>query len=181
MHQSSKLKQELEVIFRTSNSSDELFDSFRAAIEKKIHDEDLYKILLRNKALSADEISMFAEKICKEFPDLSYNIYFCVGQLFESISSYGKYLERAFLYYTKAANSKPSLNEPYLAIAKMYNAEFNIPKFETIIQTIEDAIAKVNFKSPLCFSLANLFKKIGNNEKSIGYQKLGEIYQREGN
>ncbi len=175
-----KLKQDLEIVFRTSNSSDELFDSFRVAIDNKFDDEDLYKILLRNKALSADEISMFAEKICKEFPDLSYNIYFCVAQLFESISSYGKYLDRSFTYYIKAAGSKPALHEPYMAIAKMYNADFNIPKFESIVNAIEDALQNVNLKSSLCFALSDLYKKINNNEKSLDYQKLGETYQRDG-
>ena len=180
MRQNLKLKHDLEEIFRTSNSPDELFDAFRAAIEKKIHDEDLYKILLRNKALSADEISMFAEKICREFSSLSYNICYCVGQLFESISSYGKYHDRAFLYYQKAAACKSSLHQPYLAISKMYNAEFNIPKFESIVQVIEDGLPKVDLKSSIYFSLANLYKKFGDNEKSNDYQKLGEIYQREG-
>ena len=180
MRFNSMLKQDLEEIFRTSNSSDDLFDSFRTAIENKIGDEDLYKILLRNKALSADEISMFAEKICKEFPNLSYNIYFCVAQLFESISSYGKYLDRSFVYYTKAAGRKPTLHEPYMAIAKIYNAEFNIPKFESIVKAIEDALPNVDLKSSLCFALSDLYKKINNNEKSLDYQNLGETYQKDG-
>ncbi len=180
MRTSSKLKQDLEEIFRTSNSSDELFDAFRVAIDKKIFDEDLYRILLRNKALSTDEISMFAEKICKEFPDLSYNIYFCVGHLFESISYYGKHLEKAFQYYIKASKAKPRSDEPYVAITKMYNRELNIPKFETIVQTVEDAIKIVSLKSSLCFSLAELYKNVGDKEKSLSFQKLGEIYQREG-
>ena len=172
----SKLKQELEEIFRTSNSPDELFDTFRVAIERKIHDEELYKILLRNKALSADEISMFTEKICKEFPDLSYNIYFCVGQLLESISTYGKHNERALQYFGKASNIIPEAEEPYLAIAKMYNNELNVPKFEIVAQIIEDGIAHVKIKSKLCFALAELLTKRGDKEKSQSFKKLGDIY-----
>ena len=176
----SKLKQDLEEIFRTSNSPDELFDTFRVAIERKIHDEELYKILLRNKALSVDEISMFTEKICKEFPDLSYNIYFCVGQLLESISTYGKHNERALQYFEKAANIRPASEEPFLAIAKMYNNELNIPKFETVAKIIEDGIGQVKIKSLLCFALAGLFTKRGDKEKSQEFKKLGESYLREG-
>ena len=176
----SKLKQDLEEIFRTSNSPDELFDTFRVAIERKLHDEELYKILLRNKALSVDEISMFTEKICKEFPDLSYNIYFCVGQLLESISTYGKHNERALQYFEKAANIKPESEEPFLAIAKMYNNELNIPRFETVAKIIEDGISKVRMKSKLCFVLADLLVKRGEKEKSLNFKKLGEIYLKGG-
>jgi hypothetical protein len=176
----SKLKQELEERFRTSNSPDELFDTFRVAIERKINDEEMYKILLRNKALSVDEISMFTEKICKEFPDLAYNIYFCVGQLLESISSYGKHNERALQYFEKASIIDPISEEPYLAIAKMYNYEYNIPKFETVTQILEDGITRVKIKSSVCFALAGLLSKKGDKEKSASFKRLGEIYLKEG-
>jgi tetratricopeptide (TPR) repeat protein len=176
----SKLKQELEEIFRASNSPDELFDTFRVAIDRKINDEELYKILLRNKALSVDEISMFTEKICREFPELAYNIYFCVGQLLESISSYGKHNERALQYFEKASVINPESEEPYLAIAKMYNFEYNIPRFETITQIIEDGISRVKIKSPLCFALSELLSKKGDKEKSSSFKRLGEIYLKEG-
>jgi hypothetical protein len=177
----SNLKQNLEEIFRTSNSPDELFDTFRVAIEREIHDEELYKILLRNKALSVDEIIMFTEKICKESPNLSYNICFCVGQLLESISTYGKHNESALQYFQKAAKIKPASEEPYLAIAKMYNNELNIPGFEIVTKIIEDGIACVKIKSPLCFALAALLTNRGEIEKGSNFKKLGEIYLREGN
>ncbi len=180
MLKNKKTLENLETIFRTSNSPEELFDSFRISIENKIKDEELYKILLRNKALSIDEILMYTEKICKVFPDLSYNIFFCVGQLLESISSYGKHNEKAFAYFMKAAGSNPGLNEPYLSIAKMYNSELNIPKFEIVAEAIEDGISKVDIKSPLCFALSNLYLDRREKEKALSYQKLGEIYQREG-
>jgi hypothetical protein len=176
----STLKQDLEEIFRTSSSSDELFDAFRVAIERKIHDEELYKILLRNKALSVDEIAMFTEKICKEFPDLSYNIYFCVGQLLESISTYGKHSERALQYFEKASNISLHSGEPYLAIAKMYNNELDVPKFDIVAKIIEDGIAKVKIKSALCFALAELLNKKGEKDKSLNFKKLGEIYLKDG-
>jgi hypothetical protein len=177
----SKLKLELEEIFRISNSPDELFDTFRVAIERKISDEEFYKILLRNKALSVDEISMFAEKICKEFPDISYNIYYCVGQLLESISTYGKHNERALQYFEKASITNPEASEPYLAIAKMYNQELNVPRFEIVAKIIEEGIVQVKIKSSLCFALAGLWAKKGDNEKSQNFKILGDIYLREGN
>jgi hypothetical protein len=176
----SKLKQNIEETFRISNSPDELFDAFRVAIDRKIRDEELYKILLRNKALSVDEITMFTEKICKEYPDIAYNIYFCVGQLLESISTYGKHNERALQYFNKAANINTESEEPYLAIVKMYNNELNIPKFEIVTKIIEDGITKVKVKSSLCFALAGLLSKKGENEKSQDFKRLGELYLKEG-
>ena len=92
---------EIEFIFSNSNSADELFDAFHIAISEKIRDEELYKKLLWNKALSADEISMFAEKISHDFPELSFNIFFWTAQVFESISNYGEYHNHAFKYFKK--------------------------------------------------------------------------------
>jgi tetratricopeptide (TPR) repeat protein len=176
----SDLKQSLEDIFRTSNSSDELFDAFRVAIDRKIKDEEFYKVLLRNSALSIDEISMFAGKICKEFPEISYSIFFCVGQLFSSISSYSKHHEEALRFYLKAVSKNPQAHEPYLAIAKMYNNELNVPSFEVLVQIIADGITFVNIKSVLCFALADLYKLKGDYEREQNYLTLGELYRQEG-
>lgn len=176
----SELKQSLENIFRTSNSADELFDAFRIAIDRKFNDEELYKVLLRNSALSKDEISMFAGKVCKEFPEMSYNIFYCVGQLLSSISSYSKHHEDALRFYLRAASKEPQTHEPYLAIAKMYNSELNVPRFEVMVQIIADGIALVNLKSPLCFALADLYKLIGDIEREQDYLTLGKLYQQEG-
>ena len=176
----SPLKKELEEIFRLSGSPDELFDAFRAALGLRIKDPELYKTLLRNKALSTDEIAMFAEKTCKEFPELSYTIYFCVGQIFASISAYAKHHDRALTFYKKAAESTPSIHAPYVAIAEMYNAELNKPPFDDVVQTIQDGINAVDNKSVLCFTLVNLYKNMGNEEMVRSFQILGELYLREG-
>jgi hypothetical protein len=128
-----------------------------------------------------DEISMFTEKICKEFPDFSYTIYFCVGQLLESISTYSTHNESALQYFEKAAHANPDSEEPYLAIAKMYNSELNVPRFETVTKIIEEGIARVKIKSSLCFALAGLLTKRGQKERGLNFKKLGEIYLRDGN
>ena len=173
-------KKELERIFKTSASADELFDYFRIAIENKLKDAFLYKILLWNKALSPDEISMYAEQICKIHPDLSFQIYYWVGQVFSSISIYGEYHERAFEYFQKASAVNPSAFEPYLAIAKLYNYDLNVPEFENIIRFIKKGIDTTELKSKLCFALSKLYKRKGEWEQEKVYQKLGEKYQKEG-
>jgi len=174
------IKNELELIFKESNSSDELFDAFRKALEANIKDADLYKTLLWNRALSSDEISMYAEKICQEYPEFSYSIYFCVGKIFSSISTYGSHHEKAFEYFKKAASKNKKSYEPFLAIAKLYSKELNIPRIEKVVQIFKDGLESVDEKSELCFSLSKLFKRIGDKEKEKEYQKLGEQFQKEG-
>ncbi len=172
-------KKDVEHIFLNSSSSDELFDAFRAAIENKIKDVALYKSLLWNKALSPDEISMFSEKICTEFPDICFKIYYAVGQILESISVYGIYHERAMNYFKKAAKANPASHEPYVAIAKIYNYELDCPKFKNVVKALEQGIEIAHLKSKVCFALSNIYKKTGDKEKEKFYQAMGEKFQRE--
>ena len=74
----------IERIFRNSNNSDEIFDAFTEAVKEKIDDVNLYKILLGNHSLSKDEIIMYAEKLCKEFPHHKYEIYMWVASIFQN-------------------------------------------------------------------------------------------------
>lgn len=172
-------RQELEVIFRTSNSSDELFDAFRLAINSRIKDPEFYKTLLWNKALSSDEIIMYAEKVCSLFPDVCYPIYYSAGQIFSSISFYGKHLDKALAFFKKAAQVKPGIADPYLAVMKMYNHELNVPKLDDIISMVQTGLEKVDKKSQLSFEISAFFKKLGNKEKERIYRKLGEKYQKD--
>ncbi len=171
-------KKEIEKIFITSSSAEELFDVFRASIENKLNDVQLYKILLRNKALSADEISMYADKICKEFPEFCYKIYFAAGQILESNSVYGIYHERAMNFFKKAAKANPTSHEPYLSIAGMYSAELDSPKLKNILKVIKQGIEEVHLKSKVYFALANIYKKLGDEENENLYQRMGEKSQR---
>jgi hypothetical protein len=173
-------KKNIENVFRNSDSPDELFDNFRIAIDQKIKDNKLFRVLLWNKALSPDEIMMFAEKICRENPDWSYNIYNWVGKIFSSLSLFGELNEKAFKYFQKAADSKPESHEPYISIIKMYNPEIDIPRLNLIIRSAEKGLNTVNEKSKLCFSLSRLYKSAGDSEKEKYYQRLGENYQKEG-
>jgi hypothetical protein len=172
-------KQELEVIFRTSSSPDELFDALRLAISSRVKEPEFYKTLLWNKALSTDEIVMYAEKISREFPEISYPVFYSVGQIFGSISFYGKHLDKAMSFFKKAADSKPGIADPYLAVMKMYNHELNVPGIDDILDMVQAGLEVVDKKSPFCFEISAFFKKIGNKEKERIYRKLGEKYQKE--
>jgi tetratricopeptide (TPR) repeat protein len=174
------LKKKIEDIFRTSNSPDELFDTFRQAIENHIGDEEVYKILLWNKALSADEICMYAEKLCRDYPNLSFRIFYDVAKILEANSVYGNYYSLALTYFNKAAEANPESFLPYTAAAVMYNKDLNLPPFDKLTDFLIAGMDKVERKSKICFTLVNLYKKKGNREKEKIFQRLGEKYQKEG-
>jgi hypothetical protein len=173
-----QLKIEIRNIFTTSSSPDELFDVFEQAVKYKIDDASLYKTLLWNKAISCDEIMMYAEKICKEFPGLCFEIYFAVGEILESISMYGSMKENSFEYFKKSAAANKFSHNPYISAAKMYNAELDIPPFEQVASFVESGIEHVELKSKLCFALSSLYKQRGEHDKERAFQMLGEKFQR---
>lgn len=175
-----KLRKEIENVFRCSGSPDELFDAFREAIHYKIKDGDLYEILLWNKALSPDEIKMYASKICNEFPGLSFRINFDTGKILEAVSSGGNTLEPALYYYQKAAEADPASFLPYVAAAELYNLEFNLPKLDAVVEFLVRGIDSAEVKSKICYALVSLYRKTGNTDKERYFQKLGEKYQRDG-
>jgi len=180
MAMQDNLIKELKNIFLTSNSPDELFDAFSLTIKARIRDPELYRTLLWNKALSPDEISMYAEKICREFPDLAFKIYSWVGEIFASISTYGTHHEKAYMYLLKAAEANKESCDPLIAITKLYSKELNVPSISKVIEAAEKGIETVESKSKLCFALSQLYRRIGNFTKEKDYQKLGEKYQKEG-
>ena len=175
------IKNDIEFVFRNSRSGDELFDNLIKAIKSKIKDAGLYKILLWNRSLSNDEISMYADKICREFPELSYAIFMWVGNIFEIISEYGEYYDKAFYYYVKASSFGSKSHEPFSAILNLYNPDSEIPNLEDVILIIKQGITTVAKKSVLCFGLSAIYNKIGDLESKRFYQKLGEKLRREGN
>ena len=174
------LIKELKGIFFTSSSSDELFDAFSLAIKARIREAELFRTLLWNKTLTPEEISMYAEKICREFPDLSFKIYYWVGEIFASISSYGTHHEKAYEYLVKAAEANKESCDPLIAITKLYSKELNIPSLSKVVAIAENGLGRVESKSRLCFALSQLYKRTGNYIKEKDYQRLGEKYQKEG-
>lgn len=178
---SDEKKQEIEKIFRISNSPDELFDAFRIAISNGIKDPSLYKTLLWNKVLSADEISMYTEKISREFPENSYNFFLWAGQIFAASSVFGEHHDKAMKYFRKATSANKSTAEPYILLAGIYNKELNIPPFEDLVSALSEGVEKTDEKSRLCFIISDLYRNRGNIEESRKYRSLGEKHQRKGN
>jgi hypothetical protein len=178
--QNEETKEQIETVFKISNSHDELFDSFRAAINQKIKDEDLYYSLLYNKVLSAEEIGMYTEKICKEFPEFTLNIYLAAAEILDSTSSYGKNKEQSFEYIRKAASADKTSCKPYVSISNIYNQELDMPKFENVFAFISKGLDNVKEKSTLYFILAKLFARKGDIETGKFYHRKGKEAQSNG-
>jgi hypothetical protein len=170
----------LEKIFTVSNSQEELFDAFITAIRSKIDDPEFYKPLLSNNALSADEISMYAEKICHDFPHISYPISCWAGKVFESLSTFNQYHDKAFEFYKKAAEVNDKNPDPYISIIKLYNKEYDTPELFKVTGTALEGIIKSPIKSKICFELSKLYKAIGEEKKVKEFQSLGEKFQKSG-
>ncbi len=178
--ETKSLDKEIGKVFQFSNSQDELFDNFGIAINKQIKDIALYNALLWNKALSIDEIIMFAEKICKEIPEFSFDIYLTVAKILDANSLYGQNKEKAFGYIKKAAKSDNASIEPYIIISEMYNKEYDLPPFDKVVDFIENGFQNVKEKSRLSFLIAKLYGRIGDIETGRVYQKRGEEYLEKG-
>lgn len=165
-------KTEIEEIFRSSNSHEELFDAFTEAVSNKCDDVELYKVLLANPALTIDEVIMFGEKVAKEFPGESYDLYFWMAELFSGESINPEYCEKAFQYYSKAFELKREDHEPLVAALNLYNYDLNLELNNEIINFIENGIASVKQKSKVYYGLANHYNVL-NDE--INFKKYSEL------
>ncbi|HEX2961206.1 MAG TPA: hypothetical protein VHO43_05410 [Ignavibacteriales bacterium] len=175
----SKLKLDLERIFREATSSGELFDSFQKAIKHKLKDAELFKILLSNIILSPDEIKMYTEKLCREYNDIRYDIYMWAANILESMHA-GEHLETAFEYYRKAIESNRTDYQPYISMAKMYNPELDIPPKKVLLELLKNGIEEVRHKSRVCRAIADLYDILQDKVMKQKYLAMAAKYARGG-
>lgn len=173
----AELKQELEKVFREATSSDELFDTFQKALHHKLVDAELYKILLGNMILSADEVKMYTEKLCQEFRDICYDIYMWAASILENMHA-GEHLETAFNYYRKAIEANRSDHLPYINILRMYNAELDLPPKKVLVELFRTGIKEVKYKSKLCRAIADFYGSLENHQMKHKYMSLAARYSR---
>lgn len=166
----------IENIFRNSNSPDELFDAFRTAVEKKINNIELFKILIANPFLSLDEIKMYSEKLISEIPENAYTISMWTAKVLEHKTDNYDYMENCIIYFSKALQVNPSSHEPFLRLIKLYNTELELPANKMILEIINSGIQFVENKSKIYYALADLFKRIGDNKSVSKYLDLAERY-----
>lgn len=171
----------IENIFRNSASSDELFDTFQAALDEKFVDPEIFEILLGNPTLSPDEIKMFTEKLLKEFPDNAFILCMWTAKVFGTFSEDYERLEDALAYYNKASLLQPTEHEPHLKILGLYNYDLDLPTNYKVISTVESSIPPVNFKSKIYYALSEHYKKTGDLDHASKYLALAEkAAEREG-
>jgi hypothetical protein len=171
----------IESTFRCSNSFDELFDTFRGALQIKLSDIDTYKILLSNQTLSPDEIKIFTEKLIKEFPQNAFTISLWAAKIFENYPNIREGLDEAIYYFARAINYKPTSHEPLLGLLNLYNYETDFYTNKKLFLLIDSSLPCANIKSKIYFALADHYKKIGDNNLAAEHLALGEkAAEREG-
>jgi hypothetical protein len=168
------LQKNIEKIFRECGKPDELFDAFQEAISKKIDNKELYKILLANPALTADELMMYTEKLASEYKNDCFDLFMWSGAIFENKAGEFTNINNALRYYKKAAVEKPADPKPYLSILKLYNYDINLPVNLDIIKEIDSGIKEANRKSVLYYALASHWERLGNFNLKKKYLGLAE-------
>ena len=73
--------------FSSGKDFNEIFDVFEDALKQGIQDVELYRLLFWNTALRPDELCLFGEKLAKEFPDLAYDTFMWLANVFEATYS----------------------------------------------------------------------------------------------
>lgn len=163
-----------EAVFRNSNDNDDLFDVFELVLSEKIKDVDLYKILLGNPALSQDEVIMYTEKLCKEISDSVYDLCMWTANIFGNKLTEYNCIETSISYLKKASLADPQNCAPYLTAINLFDLELNLPVNNKIIKMVEEGVSAVAKKSKVYYSLADLYKKNGNQKLAIKYSRLAE-------
>lgn len=167
----------IEEVFRRSSSPDELFDSFRIAIELPVTDMDVYKVLLGNPVLSTDELKMFSEKLVKAFPNDSFNMLMWTAKILGSYKDDISCLEDSVHYYQRAYSVNPLSETTLVNLLGLYNYELNLSENNTIINFVESSVVSINKKSLVYYSLSDHYKRLGDITIAAKYFALAEKSQ----
>ncbi len=170
---SSDIK-DIEHKFRTSNAREELFDTFQLALQIKMLDVDIYKILLANPALTKEELILYIKKLVDKIPGFAYEIYMFAANLFECAYQGIDCIEYSLKYYEKAVKSDNQNNKPLINALGLYNFDLDTPLNSKILKMVDIYVRNVKKKSKVYYALADIYKKMGNNEKRNKYLRLAE-------
>ncbi|MBU1299066.1 MAG: hypothetical protein KKF20_06460 [Bacteroidetes bacterium] len=165
---------EIRQRFSSATDFNEIFDAFEAALNGKIEDIELYRLLFWNDSLTPDELCLFGEKLAQVFPDLAYDVYMWLAKVFEvTYSMYDNY-ELTLQYFNKAASVKPDEAETYIAASDCYEADLNIPPINYLIEFLKQGLEYVKEKTLLFKRLSELYEKGGDEGQSQYYRKKAE-------
>lgn len=165
---------ELRHIFANSTDFNDLFEAFQDALEQKLQEVELYRLLFWNNSLSPDELCLFGEKLAREFPAIAYDTYMWMASVFEVTYSAYDNFELAIKYYRKSASVKPNEPDPYLDACDCYDPDLNIPPVDILIDFLKEGLDHVGNKKALMLRLARLYELSGDEERSEYYRRLAE-------
>ncbi len=165
---------EIRKRFDSSKEFNEIFDAFEQALEQRIDDIEVYKLLFWNNSLKAEELCLFGEKLAKEFTHISYDAYMWLANVFEVTHSVYDNYELALRYYRKAADAKPDVPEPYLDAADCYEHDLKIPPLHSLIDFLKQGAGTVTQPRELHKRLSNLYELAGNDEMCKYFKRKAE-------
>jgi tetratricopeptide (TPR) repeat protein len=169
--------EEIRKRFELAKEFNEIFDAFDQAIQQRLTDIELYRKLFWNHTLAPDELCLFGEKLAKEFPDLAYETYMWLANVFEvTYSMYDNY-ELALKYYKRASAVRPTVPDPYIDAADCHEPDLNIPPVTTLIDFLKGGVDAVTDPKPLYQKLAYLYELIGNDEMHAFFRKKAEGWE----
>lgn len=163
--------EEIRRRFESSSEFNEIFDAFEQAIEQRIDDIELYRQLFWNQSLKVEELTLFGEKLSKEFSHISYDVYMWLARVFEVTHSVNDNYELALKYYRKAAQIKPNETRPYLNAAECYEHDLRIPPIYALIEFLKQGANTVPEPKPIYEKLAHFYELTGNDEMSMFYKR----------
>lgn len=172
-------KEEIERIFRNSNSGNELFDAFQYSVKNQIGGIELYKILLANPTLTTDEIKMYAETLSKIFKQNACEIYSWTAKILDSYASSPCETEESINYLIKSWKSDQTKHEPLTSLIKMFNYDYDVSYNSLILNIVKEGVSNVKIKSEVYYALAELYERTGNIEQKRKYMQLAEKSCRE--
>ena len=166
--------EEIRARFAQSTDFNEIFDAFEDALEQRIQDVELYRVLFWNHSLAPDELCLFGEKLAKEFSSIAYDVFMWLASVFEvTYSSYDNF-ELAIRYYRKAADVKPQEPDPYLDACDCYDPDLNIPPADVLIEFLKNGLNHVGNRTALLMRLSHLHHLLGDEEQSRLYRTLAD-------
>jgi hypothetical protein len=156
--------------FAGSNDFNEIFDAFEDAVNQRLVDLQLFRLLFWNHSLTPDELCLFGEKLAKEYPDIAFEVYRWLASVFAvTYSAYDNY-ELALTYYKKAAYTRPSDPASYLDASDCYEPDLNIPPIDALIDFLKFGLDHVTAPEQLLRRLSALYALFGDPDLSEYYK-----------
>ena len=167
-------KEKIENIFRNSSDADELFDTFEIALKENLEDIESYKILFANPTLGLNEIKMFSQALCEKYPGFCFGVFTWVGNIFANKKYDSEWRKSAVDFFLKASDYEPAEPEPLIKLLELYDHEIDIPDNKLILKEVKERMNKVGKKKELYKSIAEFYKKEGNETLEKKYRSLAE-------